>query len=60
MIKILSALLSSLYSLIDFSFLHYIIYSAGGSGYVLDYIGVKGTHNVFRRLKKISTRFRRQ
>jgi hypothetical protein len=61
MYKFFSALITLFYSLIDIPPLHLLYYTAGSSGYIFyDYATVKGTLNVFRRLKKVSTVFRRQ
>jgi hypothetical protein len=60
MIKIISQFLSLIFTLIDIPPLHLLIYTASSSGYVIDYVSTKGTHNVFRRLKKVATNYRRQ
>lgn len=61
MYKFLSIITSLFYTIIDISPLHYIYGIIEGSGYIFyDYATVKGTLNVFRRLKKVSTIFRRQ
>lgn len=60
MFKLYSFLTSLIFTLIDIPPLHLFMYTAGSSGYVIDAIITKGTFNVFRRLKKVATVFRRQ
>lgn len=57
---LLSSLAYVFYNIIDIPFLHLLYFSAIDSGYLVDTVKAKGTHNVFRRLKKVSTIFRRQ
>jgi len=53
--------MSLFYTIIDIPPLHLIYGLSDDSGYnFADYITAKGTLNVFRRLKKATTIFRRQ
>jgi hypothetical protein len=61
MCKFFSILTSLFYTIIDIPPLHLIYGLSDDSGYnFADYITAKGTLNVFRRLKKATTIFRRQ
>jgi len=61
MYKFLSILSSLFYSIIDISPLHFLYMVAQYSGNIFyDYVTTKGTLNIFKRLKKVSTVFRRQ
>jgi hypothetical protein len=61
MYKFFSILTTIFYTIIDISPLHYLYMIALSSGYIFyDYVTAKGTLNIFKRLKKVATVFRRQ